>query len=402
MQPDQAAPQRRLPRAALPDHGQRLARPPPSGRRRPAARSRAPAPEPAPPARAPVLVDEVRGLQQAARRRRRPGRARRHRTGPVRRRRQRHRVGEEAARTALEAERPGAPAAPPGSARLGHRAARRELARPPARSVGSGRKPGMAGRRRDGRRGARGAGRHSISASVYGWRGRPKTAPDGTLLDHLAGVHHGDLVAQARDHAEVVRDVEDGGARALRGGRPPGRGSAPRWSRRGPSSARRGSGRRDRRPARWRSTRAAAGRRRAGAGSGAASSAGSGRLTASRSSSMRPAAAARPRPSCSRSTSTTWLPHRQHGVQRAPRVLEHHGQPAAPETPARRADHAQQVLAPVADLASHRGLFAERAQHGQGQRALPRPRLAHDARRRPGAMRSDTPFTACTAPARVR
>ena len=32
----------------------------------------------------------------------------------------------------------------------------------------------------------------------------------GRLLDHLAGVHHGDLVGQLRDQGQVVGDEEDG------------------------------------------------------------------------------------------------------------------------------------------------------------------------------------------------
>src|SRR5581483_3022712 len=42
-----------------------------------------------------------------------------------------------------------------------------------------------------------------------------KEPPDAAALDHLAGVHHDDVIGQLGDHAEVVRDEDDGGAEFL-------------------------------------------------------------------------------------------------------------------------------------------------------------------------------------------
>jgi len=39
-----------------------------------------------------------------------------------------------------------------------------------------------------------------------------KSSFDRRALDDLAGIHHRDLVADLGDHAEIVRDENDGGA----------------------------------------------------------------------------------------------------------------------------------------------------------------------------------------------
>ena len=164
-------------------------------------------------------------------------------------------------------------------------------------------------RRRPRRRGcpaARAARRRSgiaaTSARVYGWRGPRDDVGGRALLDDAAGVHDDDPVGDLGDHREVVRDVDHRHARARRAA-----GRAPSRMRAWVSTSRPGrrlvehDDRRARRRRPWRSSRAAAGRRRAGAGSGA-------RKPASRGSSTRASAAARrvsagPAAACSAATS---------------------------------------------------------------------------------------------------
>ena len=71
----------------------------------------------------------------------------------------------------------------------------------------------MAGSRRD-RRAALDVREAFHQGQRVGMARPCEQAPDGAVLDHLARVHHGDLVTQAGHHAQVVRDVEDGGAGA--------------------------------------------------------------------------------------------------------------------------------------------------------------------------------------------
>ena len=79
------------------------------------------------------------------------------------------------------------------------------------------------------------------------------------------GVHHHDPLGHLGDDAEVVGDQHDRGADLGASGPASGRGSAPGWSRRARSSARRRSAASGCRRAPWRSSRAGACRPRAGA-----------------------------------------------------------------------------------------------------------------------------------------
>ena len=125
------------------------------------------------------------------------------------------------------------------------------------RASGSGRRSDTPGGAREGRarclrwsasrwRGARRSlrrGTLSSSPRVYGWRGAANTSATGPVSTTRAAYITTDLLGVLGDHAEIVRDEERRSCRAtllqLAQER---RGSAPGWSRRGLSSARRPRG----------------------------------------------------------------------------------------------------------------------------------------------------------------
>ena len=127
---------------------------------------------------------------------------------------------------------------------------------------------------------------------------RPEQGAHIALFDHPAGVHHDDPVGDFGDDAEVVGDEQHGHADVAAAACRAGRESAPGWSRRGPSWARRRSAATGCTRARSRSSPAAACRPTAGADirPGAASRRGFPRAPACPAAPR--AASARPMPRC--------------------------------------------------------------------------------------------------------